>query len=129
MRHFDEIIGLAVARYGGPDAFERILAETRPPKPHDIAAIPDDRVLAAMARRVFCAGFSSKVINAKGRKQKFPAKGKAGSQLSMVAGEGNPPTVDSSACGGLNRRIAEGSGIIYQNINVLAEKAAAPTLP
>src|SRR5271170_7943534 len=65
MRRFDEIIGLAVERHGGPDTFERMLAETRPLAPHDIATIPDDRVLAAMTRRVFCAGFSSKVIDAK----------------------------------------------------------------
>ena len=65
MQRFDEIIGLAVQRHGGPDTFERMLAETRPLAPHDIATIPDDRVLAAMTRRVFCAGFSSKVIDAK----------------------------------------------------------------
>jgi 3-methyladenine DNA glycosylase Tag len=65
MRPFDEIIGLAAERHGGSDAFERMLAETRPLAPHDIAAIPDDRVLSAMTRRVFCAGFSSKIIDAK----------------------------------------------------------------
>jgi hypothetical protein len=64
-RRFDEIIELAVRRHGGPDTYERMLAETRPLAPHVIAAIPDDRVLAAMTRRVFCAGFSSKVIDAK----------------------------------------------------------------
>ncbi len=42
-----------------------MLAETRPLAPRDIAAIPDDRILAAMTRRIFCAGFSSKVIDAK----------------------------------------------------------------
>jgi len=65
MRHFDEITELAVRHHGGRDAFERMLAEIRPLAPHDIATIPDDRVLAAMTRRVFCAGFSSKVIDAK----------------------------------------------------------------
>ncbi|OYV24457.1 MAG: hypothetical protein B7W99_02250 [Rhodospirillales bacterium 20-58-10] len=65
MRHFDEIIELAIQHHGGQDAFERKLDETRPLAPHDIAVIPDDRVLAAMTRRVFCAGFSSKVIEAK----------------------------------------------------------------
>jgi 3-methyladenine DNA glycosylase Tag len=65
MRPFDEIIGLAAERHGGSDAFERMLAETRPLAPHDIAAIPDDRVLPAMTRRVFCAGFSSKIIDVK----------------------------------------------------------------
>ena len=42
-----------------------MLAETRPLAARDIATIPDDRVLAAMTRRVFCAGFSSRVIDAK----------------------------------------------------------------
>jgi 3-methyladenine DNA glycosylase Tag len=65
MRRFDETIELAVQRHGGPDTFERMLAETRPLAPHDIAATPDDRILAAMTRRVFCAGFSSRVIDAK----------------------------------------------------------------
>jgi 3-methyladenine DNA glycosylase Tag len=65
VRHFDEIIELAVQHHGGPDAFERTLAETRPLAPHDVATISDDRVLAATTRRVFCAGFSSKVIDAK----------------------------------------------------------------
>ncbi|RBP02413.1 DNA-3-methyladenine glycosylase I [Roseiarcus fermentans] len=65
MRPFDEIIGLAVGRHGGSDAFERMLAETRPSPLHVIAAIPDDRILATMTRRVFYAGFSSKVIDSK----------------------------------------------------------------
>jgi 3-methyladenine DNA glycosylase Tag len=65
MRRFDEIIELAVERHGGPVRFEQMLAETRPLPPHDIATIPDDRVLAAMTQHVFCAGFSSKVIDAK----------------------------------------------------------------
>jgi len=65
MRRFDEIIGLAVQRHGGPETFERMLAETRPLAARDIATIPDDRVLSAMTRRVFCAGFSSRVIDAK----------------------------------------------------------------
>ena len=65
MRRFDEIIDLAVERHGGRDALERMLAETRLLAPQDIAKIPDDRILAAMTRRVFSAGFSSKVIGAK----------------------------------------------------------------
>ena len=65
MRRFDEIIALAAERQGGPDALERTLAETRPLAPQDIARITDDRVLAAMTRRVFCAGFSLKIINSK----------------------------------------------------------------
>jgi 3-methyladenine DNA glycosylase Tag len=65
MRRFDEIIDLAAERHGGRDALERMLSETRPLAPQDIAKIPDDRILAAMTRRVFSAGFSSKVIDAK----------------------------------------------------------------
>jgi 3-methyladenine DNA glycosylase Tag len=65
MRRFDEIIDLAAERHGGRDTFDQILAETRPLAPQEIAAIPDDRILAAMTRRIFCAGFSSKVIDAK----------------------------------------------------------------
>ncbi|WP_323990783.1 DNA-3-methyladenine glycosylase I [Nguyenibacter sp. L1] len=65
MRCFGEIIDLAAERHGGRDALERMLFETRPLAPDDIAKIPDDRILAAMTRRVFSAGFSSKVIDAK----------------------------------------------------------------
>ena len=65
MRRFDEILDLAAGLHGGRDTFARMLAETRPLAPEDIAAIPDNRILAAMTRRVFCAGFSSKVIDAK----------------------------------------------------------------
>jgi 3-methyladenine DNA glycosylase Tag len=65
MRRFDEIIDLAAELHGGRDALDQMLAETRPLAPQEIAALPDDRILAAMTRRIFCAGFSSKVIDAK----------------------------------------------------------------
>ncbi|GGF35940.1 3-methyladenine DNA glycosylase [Aliidongia dinghuensis] len=65
MRRFDEIIDLAAERHGGRDALKRMLSETRTLAPQDIAKIPDARILAAMTRRVFSAGFSSKVIDAK----------------------------------------------------------------
>lgn len=65
MRSFAEIFALAAARKGGPDALERLLAETASRPPAAIAAIPDDRILAEMTRRIFYAGFSSKVIDAK----------------------------------------------------------------
>ena len=65
MRHFDEIFELAAQRKGGAKALKKILAETQSLSPSDIAAIPDDRILAAMTRCVFCAGFYSKVIDAK----------------------------------------------------------------
>lgn len=65
MRRFDKILAEAVRHTGGLAALEALLAETRPLALPDIAATKDDRILAAMTRRVFCAGFSSKVIDAK----------------------------------------------------------------
>ncbi len=65
MRSFDEIFAVAAKRKGGAAALEKILAETPSLPPAAIAAMPDDRVLAAMTRRIFNAGFSSKVIDAK----------------------------------------------------------------
>ena len=72
MRPFAEIFALAAKRKGGARALEKILAETAPRSPAEIAAIPDDRILAEMTRRVFYAGFSSKVID-----DKWPAFEKA----------------------------------------------------
>jgi len=63
MRRFDEIYTIAADRKGGPDSLEAML-ET-PLGPDALACIPDDRWLAAMARGVFQAGFSWKVIDAK----------------------------------------------------------------
>jgi 3-methyladenine DNA glycosylase Tag len=65
MRHFDEIFAIAAEHKGGVAALEKMLAQTASREPAEIAAIPDDRVLAEMTRRVFYAGFSSKVIDAK----------------------------------------------------------------
>ena len=65
MRRFDEITDLAAERHGSRDALERMVSETRPLAPQDMAKTPNDRILAAMTRRVFSAGFSSKVIDAK----------------------------------------------------------------
>lgn len=65
MRPFEEIFAIAAARKGGSAALESILAETASAAPATIAAIPDDRILAAMTRRIFNAGFSSKVIDSK----------------------------------------------------------------
>jgi 3-methyladenine DNA glycosylase Tag len=65
MTRFDEIFAIAAARKGGSAALETALAETASAEPAVIAAIPDDRILAAMTRRIFNAGFSSKVIDAK----------------------------------------------------------------
>jgi 3-methyladenine DNA glycosylase Tag len=65
MRRFAEIFALAAARKGGAAALERILAQTASRPPAEIAATPDDRILAEMTRRIFYAGFSSKVIDDK----------------------------------------------------------------
>jgi 3-methyladenine DNA glycosylase Tag len=65
MKRFDEIFTMAAERKGGAAALEKMLAQTPSREPAEIAAIPDDRVLAEMTRRIFYAGFSSKVIDAK----------------------------------------------------------------
>lgn len=64
MRPFDEIMGFALEHHsaeGMADALSGML-----PKPSDeISAIGDDRILSLMAQRIFSAGFSRKVIEAK----------------------------------------------------------------
>ncbi len=63
MLHFDEIFGLAAARHGGHEALN---ARLTPPTPADeLARLPEDRWLSIMARCIFQAGFSWKVIAAK----------------------------------------------------------------
>ncbi len=62
-RPFEALFALAAARKGGPDAFELTLPASKTPA--ELAAIPDDRWLAAMTRAVFQAGFSWKVIATK----------------------------------------------------------------
>lgn len=63
MTPFAEIRARAEGRKGGAAALARLL----PPRPDRtaLARIPDDRVLAAMARRVFSAGFAWRVIDAR----------------------------------------------------------------
>lgn len=65
LEDFDTIFDLVAQAKGGAHVVEQLLAETRSRSPTEIAAIPDDRILAAMTRLVFSAGFSSKVIDAK----------------------------------------------------------------
>lgn len=65
MRAFTDILALAEARKGGAEGVARLLAETPSRTPQEIAALPDHRLLAEMTRRIFNAGFSSKVIAAK----------------------------------------------------------------
>jgi 3-methyladenine DNA glycosylase Tag len=60
MRSFDEIFEIAAARKGGAEALEAMLSA--PAAASEVAAIPDDRWLAAMTRGVFQAGFNWKVV-------------------------------------------------------------------
>jgi 3-methyladenine DNA glycosylase Tag len=63
MTSFDVIRSRAEQRKGGANALEALL----PPAPSRAALerIADDRVLAEMTKRVFCSGFSWRVIDAK----------------------------------------------------------------
>ncbi|MCR8546405.1 DNA-3-methyladenine glycosylase I [Salipiger sp. P9] len=63
MHRFEEILDIAVARKGSREA---VLADCPVPKPvEEIAAIPDDRWLAGMARGIFQAGISWTVVDKK----------------------------------------------------------------
>lgn len=63
MRRFDDILEIAAARHGGRDAV--LAGALAPLSPDAIAAQPDDRWLAAMARSIFQAGISWSVVDAK----------------------------------------------------------------
>ena len=65
MRSFDEIFTIAAERKGGADALEALIAQHKPVPAAELAAIPDDRWLAAMSKRVFSAGFNWQVIETK----------------------------------------------------------------
>jgi len=63
MRSFDEILAIAAERKGGVEA---VLADIPAPKTADeLAAIPDDRWLAQMARGILQAGISWTVVDGK----------------------------------------------------------------
>jgi 3-methyladenine DNA glycosylase Tag len=65
MTPFSEIFGRAAGRHGGEAALEKRLAESKPLSKAKLAAIPDDRWLSAMTRRIFQAGFNWSVIDKK----------------------------------------------------------------
>ncbi len=65
MTPFAEIFARAATRKGGDAALERIISTTAPRPPAEIASTSDDRILAEMTRRIFYAGFSSRVIDDK----------------------------------------------------------------
>lgn len=60
---FDTLFAMAAARKGGDDAVEALLPQVKTPE--ELAAIPDDRWLSEITRRVFQAGFNWKVIDSK----------------------------------------------------------------
>ncbi len=60
MRKFDSLYKTAAKRKGGPKALEALLV--KPLTKKKLQAISDDRWLSAMARQIFQAGFSRKVI-------------------------------------------------------------------
>ena len=60
---FATIRARAEKRKGGPAALQKLLPRKRDPQA--LAKLRDDRILAEMTRRIFCAGFASRVIEAK----------------------------------------------------------------
>ncbi|WCL54200.1 DNA-3-methyladenine glycosylase I [Gimibacter soli] len=63
MRSFDQIWAIAAKRKGGDAALAAKMPEIK--TADELAATPDDRILAAMTRAVFSAGFSWQVIEHK----------------------------------------------------------------
>jgi len=63
MRTFADIAAIAAARKGSLQAI--LAGATAPKSAADLAAIPDDRWLAQMAKGIFQAGISWKVVDAK----------------------------------------------------------------
>ncbi len=62
MGRFAGIYAIASARKGGDEALETLIAEHAPKSKAEIAATPDDRILAMMTQRVFQAGFNWRVV-------------------------------------------------------------------
>jgi 3-methyladenine DNA glycosylase Tag len=65
MRSYDEIFAIAAERHGGKAALEAAIAQHKSMSAGELAAIPDDRWLSAMSKRVFSAGFNWQVIENK----------------------------------------------------------------
>ncbi len=65
MQNYQTIFDRAAERHGGAEALAAKLAESQPKSPAELAAIPDDRWLAEITRRVFQAGFNWSVIEKK----------------------------------------------------------------
>jgi len=60
---FKTIRARAEKRKGGPKGLAKLLPEK--PDAKALAKLPDDRILAEMTKRVFCAGFAWSVIEQK----------------------------------------------------------------
>ncbi len=63
LRDFDDLFAIAAERKGGLKAFEATLPQIK--TSDELAATPDDRWLSMMAKCVFQAGFSWKVVDQK----------------------------------------------------------------
>lgn len=63
MKSFDQLLEIAAEKKGGLAEVQKLLPEVKTPK--QIAATPDDRILAEMTKCVFQSGFAWKVIEAK----------------------------------------------------------------
>jgi 3-methyladenine DNA glycosylase Tag len=63
MLGFNTIRTRAANRKGGDKALAALLPKITPPA--ELSALPDDRVLSEMTRRIFCAGFAWTVIEKK----------------------------------------------------------------
>lgn len=79
MSSFQPIYDRAAARKGGEPELKKLLSG-HPKTSDQLAVIPDDRYLAEMTRRVFCAGFVWNVID-----NKWPNFERAFHQFDIVA--------------------------------------------
>lgn len=85
MRPFAEILAIAAARKGGAEA---VLAGAMPAKTaEELAAIPDDRWLAQMAKGIFQAGISWSVVQAKWPGIEAAFHGFAPGRVALIEGD------------------------------------------
>lgn len=84
MRTFAEILEIAIARKGSAEA---VLAGTPPKAVPQLAAIPDDRWLAQMAKGIFQAGISWSVVEAKWSGIEAAFQGFDPGKVSMIEGD------------------------------------------
>ncbi len=85
MRTFAEIAAIAEARKGSLDAI--LAGATTPKSPAELAAIPDDRWLSQMAKGIFQAGISWKVVDTKWTGIEAAFHGFDPGRVSMIEGD------------------------------------------